>query len=238
MAVITPIVVDIACIASHLPAKVNKAWDVTNFPFDRQTLKIVLEDANLPVEDAEFVPDVKNSRLDPDLTIDGWDIIGFKIISGESQNVTNFGDPAAPGVTKYSNVTVLIDIQRQGFRLFVNLFIGMFISGFLCSMMYCLAVSEMETRIGLMLASIFAMIGNKYILDNTLPPTYHITLSDKLQAITFVMIVLAVVSTVTTKALSGYNYPRIARLLNNVVGITSTVAYLYLSIAFVMASSN
>ncbi len=218
-------------------ATVNQDWDVRHFPFDKQRLRIVLEDANLPTDSLVFYPDHKNSRLDPAVEFEGWQIMNFQIVSGESQNETNFGDPDADSITRYSNISVLIDLKRHGWRLFFNLFVGIFIAGFLSIIMYFVGLNEIEARIGLILASIFAMVGNKYILDSFLPVTSEVTLSDKLQGITFGMIIIATISNTLTKGLLN-NHARLAYTINVAIGGVSTVLYIFFSVYFVLMSIN
>jgi hypothetical protein len=59
-------------------AKVYHEWDMTNFPFDRQTLKIYLEDGVSDMTLLRFAPDMQKSTIAKDLILNGWKLEAFR----------------------------------------------------------------------------------------------------------------------------------------------------------------
>ena len=62
----------------HIIAKILHYWDVNNFPFDKQRLRIGFED----VDDKTgivFIPDYQSSNLSKQLRVDGWKVKGMEL---------------------------------------------------------------------------------------------------------------------------------------------------------------
>ncbi len=58
-------------------AILDQSWDVTEYPFDRQTIRIILESADADARTLKFVPDIEGTKLRRDLTLAGWVIPPF-----------------------------------------------------------------------------------------------------------------------------------------------------------------
>ncbi len=52
-------------------------WNVLDFPFDKQHLKIHIENSLFDKNDLVFKPDIRGSKFDPDETLAGWKIKNF-----------------------------------------------------------------------------------------------------------------------------------------------------------------
>jgi hypothetical protein len=68
-------------------------WQVHDFPFDKQHMKINIEDASRDVTTLVFVADNEDSRLNPNEGISGWVMDSFKVTASQSPYDTPFGDP-------------------------------------------------------------------------------------------------------------------------------------------------
>ena len=60
-------------------------WQVHDFQFDKQHLKLKIENSIYDVNSLIFEPDVKGSIFGDDETIDGWTITNFKVSSNINQ---------------------------------------------------------------------------------------------------------------------------------------------------------
>lgn len=163
-------------------AKVYHEWDMTSFPFDRQTLKVHLEDGVNDINALRFIPDIQNSKVASDLILNGWKLENFKLSEEPHDYASGFG--SGRDKSTYSRMTLTFDIKRQGMRNFINYFLGFFVAALL-SAFACIIATD---RFSFILAAIFALIGNKYVLDQLLPATASFTLSDNLQLATFVYV--------------------------------------------------
>lgn len=174
----------------HYYATIHHGWSVKNFPFDRQVLSVRLEDF-ADTKQIVFQPDILQSSIHPESLLEGWDIIGMTIKESTTHYHTNFGDISTlKGL--YSRITFMIEIKRQGWRPYMNYFIGFFVAAFLCMMLCFLSREKLTDRSGLMLGAIFAFIGNKYILDQMMAFSTEYSLGDMIQAATFTMIIATI----------------------------------------------
>lgn len=207
-------------------ATIQEAWDITHFPFDRQELSIVLEDAQSDVSAVKLVADSANSRIDSSVEVPGWTIEGLTVRDVDVVYNTSYGDPTLQGTSAYSRVVATITMKRHGLRLLLSTFIGFGVAFLLAMLTFPLNFESMGgSRIGLCAAAVFAAIGNKYVVDNMLPPASSFTLADGIQAASFASIFLAAFTVVVMQGLHKSS-PRLSRLFNAVMGIGTMVSYL------------
>ncbi len=172
----------------HYQATLFHNWDYTYFPFDRQVFNIVLEGSE-PIGSLVLVPDTKQSHMNSNIVLAGWTAVKPVVISSKAVKYnTDFGDNSATANT-YSRVTFSYVYKHNGWRLFINLFGAFFVCGFFC--IITSFFEDPDVRLQLILAAVIGFIGNKYILDTTIPEVTQFTLSDAIQVATIVTMVLA-----------------------------------------------
>lgn len=164
-------------------------WQVHDFPFDKQHLKINIENSLYDINSLVFKPDVKGSAFGDDETIAGWTVSNFKVSAAENEYKTSFGDSRiGRDKQNFSQFIVEMDMERDAFGLFMKIFLGMYIAFFISMLSFTPHPSELEPRFGLPVGGLFAAVGNKYIIDSLLPETSNFTLVDTLHSFTFISI--------------------------------------------------
>lgn len=159
-------------------------WDVHDFPFDNQHLKVQIENTLFDNKNLVFVPDTAGSRFDEKEAIDGWRVRNFQVVRHDNDYETGFGDESNP-YQLFSTFNIEMDIERNAWGLFLKIFIGMYIAFLISIISFTPHPSELEPRFGLPVGGLFAAVGNKYIIDSILPETTSFTLVDTLHALTF-----------------------------------------------------
>ncbi|WP_058535666.1 ligand-gated ion channel [Legionella saoudiensis] len=174
----------------HYYAKIHQPWDSKNFPFGRKFLTVKMEDF---ADDTKvvFQPDNKESRLHSEFTMPGWNIIGMSLVSSVIHYATNFGNEAVDS-SSYSRLSFIIEVKRQGWKLYISYFIGFFMAGILAHLLYTMSSLPFAARATVFIGSVVAFIGNKYIIDPRLPPTPSYGLADAIQMITFLTIIISI----------------------------------------------
>jgi hypothetical protein len=167
-----------------MKCKMKENWDVRDFPFDDQHLKVQIENTLFDNKSLVFVPDTSGSRFDAKEAIDGWNAKNFKVIRHDNDYETGFGDESNP-YQVFSSFNIEMDIERNAWGLFLKIFIGMYIAFLIAVISFTPHPSELEPRFGLPVGGLFAAVGNKYIIDSILPETTSFTLVDTLHALTF-----------------------------------------------------
>ncbi len=172
-----------------IKAVMKQEWNLSNFPFDSQHLRIRVENPQYDIKNLVFVPDTRGQSYDPNLEVDGWKITDFKISTPKNHYNTAFGDTSLPKPEiDFSQFMVDITIKRDAWGIFFKLFLGMYVAFAISFVSFFLDPSHAEPRFGLPVGGLFAGVGNKYVIDSYLPETSDITIVDTLHGLTFVMI--------------------------------------------------
>lgn len=193
-------------------AVLNENWNVANYPFDRQTIRIVLESATSDARKLKLEPDLEGTRLRRDLSMAGWKIEGMKIVPSNEFYETAYGDPSMSpvGPSIYPRVTVEIDIKRNGWRLLLSTFIGFGLAIALAGIVLTASafrhsseVIDIGAQLAIATGALFSTIGSGYILQSGLPPTTVFSLADAFQltafAVTFLTMLMIYVVHVLRK---------------------------------------
>ena len=91
----------------------------------------------------------------------------------------------------------------------------------------------MDSRFGLSVGSLFAVIGNKYIIDSSLPESTSFTLVDTLHGLTLFFIFAIITATTYSLLLVKQNKVRKAFKFDMIAAQVVLVAYLLLNIYFI-----
>ncbi|MGC4020793.1 MAG: hypothetical protein QM734_02020 [Cyclobacteriaceae bacterium] len=184
-----------------MKSTMKQNWNVLDFPFDEQHLKIQIENSLFDKSNLVFVPDSIGSKFDSDEILSGWSVRNFKVSVTDNLYETGFGDNRkGHDHQTFSAFLIEMDIERNAWGLFLKIFIGMYIAFLISMVSFAPHPGELEPRFGLPVGGLFAAVGNKYIIDSILPESTQFTLVDQLHAITFFTIfAILVVSAVCLK---------------------------------------
>ncbi|MFC4211098.1 hypothetical protein ACFOWA_07900 [Pedobacter lithocola] len=179
-----------------LQCVMKDSWAIDNFPFDHQILRLSIENSQYDSKSLIFIPDTLGKQYDPRFTLRGWNIDSLITSAGIKKYETAFGDESITVPhTEYSNYKIRIGISRDAFGLFCKMFLGMYVAFLISFMCFYIHADSIDSRFGLSVGSLFAVIGNKYIIDGSLPDTITFTLVDTLHGITLVFILIVIIST-------------------------------------------
>jgi hypothetical protein len=172
-----------------MKCRMKENWNVEDFPFDQQHLKVQIENTLFDKSSLIFAPDTTGSRFDDEEAIDGWTIRNFRVRASENDYQTGFGDNRpGHGQSTFSQFIIEMDIERNAWGLFMKIFTGMYIAFLISIISFTPRPSELEPRFGLPVGGLFAAVGNKYIIDSILPESSSFTLVDTLHTLTFLSI--------------------------------------------------
>jgi hypothetical protein len=219
-------------------------WDERNFPFDRHTLAIVLEEG---VEDARrfvYEADTVNSTADPALQIPGWQLTEFGLSPALARYDTTFGDPdLPPGTTsEYSRLTVGMRIERADLSGFFNLtaiVYAAFVLSLVTYVMHLESTTAVSHRLGLLAGALFATAVNLVTASTALGSAGGLTLVDKIHILVLAYILVAAVVTVVLRVLVERGWPEaaIARL-NYRVGAISAIVFVAINAVLIAAAAQ
>lgn len=222
-----------AWVMMKMKCEMKQNWNVDDFPFDSQRLKLHIENTLFDKDALVFQPDVEGSTYDKELTLDGWDITHFDVNTSINDYETAFGG-SGPQESHYASFNIEIEIERDAWGLFLKIFIGMYIAFLISTISFTPHPSELEPRFGLPVGGLFAAVGNKYIIDSLLPESSTFTLVDTLHSLTFFSIFATLM--VSAFALVMYERKResLALTVSRIGAFTVIIAFLTLNVVFVL----
>lgn len=222
-----------------LQCVMKDSWRISNFPFDRQKLRFSLENSQFDSRSLVFFPDTAGQQFDPRFTLSGWKIDSCIVASGIRKYETAFGDETAPTPhSEYAAYRVRLDIMRDASGLFWKMFLGMYIAFLIAYICFYIHADGIDSRFGLSVGSLFAVIGNKYIIDSALPESTSFTLVDTLHGLTLFFIFIIIGSTAYTLKLVKANKIKQANRFDMIMAQVLLLLYILLNVWFIYKASR
>ncbi|UAY51145.1 ligand-gated ion channel [Ferruginibacter albus] len=210
------------------------SWKINNFPFDQQNLRFFIENAEFDSRQLVFAADTAGQHFDPKFTLKDWDIDSFKINIGTKAYETDFGDATlSTPHSEYSSFKVKIELKRDAMGLFWKIFLGMYVAFLISYICFYIHADHIDSRFGLSVGALFAVIGNKYIIDSSLPDTTTFTLVDTLHGLTLFFIFATVTCSVFSLQMAKKNKIKEANRFDKVMAIVFLVTYIALNAYFI-----
>jgi hypothetical protein len=213
-------------------------WKITDFPFDRQTLRFAIENSMFDASELVFSADTSGEHYGKYFLM-AWEKDSFNIKTEIKEYDTAFGDPEyTKPFSEYAAYKVSIIVHRESWELFLKLFMGMYISFLISLVCFYIHPDNMDSKLALTVGSLFAVIGNKYIIDSTLPESNTFTLVDSLHGITMFYIFLVMASSVYTLNLIKSNKLEKAKNHNRIIGWVLLFAYVFFNVWLIWKATN
>ncbi|MBS1921687.1 MAG: hypothetical protein JST17_15685 [Bacteroidetes bacterium] len=225
--------------AMKLQCVMKDSWKIRNFPFDHQKLRFSIENSQYDSRYLVFVADTLGKHFDPRFTLRGWEIDSCVILTGTKTYETAFGDESiSKPHTEYSNFRVRLSIKRDATGLFWKMFLGMFIAFLIAYVCFYIHIDGIDSRFGLSVGALFAVIGNKYIIDSSLPESSSFTLVDLLHGITLFFIFCVIAANAYSLRLVKNNKIHQARRFDLVMAQVILIMYIGLNVWLIMKASS
>ncbi len=221
-----------------LQCVMKDSWKIGNFPFDEQKLRISLENSQFDASSLVFVPDTAGDHFDKRFTLRGWNIDSCIISTGKRVYETAFGLESAKQQSEYSAFKVRLSISRDGGGLFWKMFLGMYLAFLISFICFFIHADGMDSRFGLSVGALFAVVGNKYIIDSSLPESSSFTLVDTLHGITLFYILLVIAANSFSLRLIKKDKVKQAIKFDNKIAWIMFATYLLLNAWFIWKAMN
>ena len=215
------------------------SWRISHFPFDRQKLRLSIENSQFDRHSLIFKTDTLGKHFDPRFTLSGWNIDAFKISSKIKVYETAFGDDS---VTKphseYSAFNVSLELERRALGLFLKLFLGMYVAFLIAFVCFFIHADSIDSRFGLSVGALFAVIGNKYVIDSALPESSSFTLVDTLHGLTLLFIFVVIVCTAYALSLVKKEEAERANRFDRRAAVVVLGAYIVLNVFYIIRATR
>jgi hypothetical protein len=212
-------------------------WNVGNFPFDRHTLEIPIEEALNDTTTFTYTPDAKNSSYREDLQIEGWKLGQFALQPSKASYNTTFGDPnLSQAQSTFSRLVVSIDVQRSTIVSFFKLNAVVYIGFVLSLVTYFLdpiQISLISARISASVGSLFAVVVNQRAAESFLGRTETLTLTDQIHVSAMAYILFSIVISIYARVLIECKREKSALRMNKIGAYFAGISFVVLNIVLI-----
>jgi hypothetical protein len=222
-----------------LQCVMKDSWSIKNFPFDKQRLWFSIENSQYDVSSLVFVVDTIGKNFDPRFVLRGWQIDSFTLSTAVKGYETAFGDPEleVPHMD-YSSFRVKVSLHRDATDLFWKMFLGMYAAFLISFICFFIHADSIDSRFGLSVGALFAVIGNKYVVESSMPESTSFTLVDALHGVTLVFIFIVVTSSVYSLQLAKANKLKQANRFDLIAGILFFIFYVLINAYLISNARN
>lgn len=222
-----------------LQCVMRDSWKIANFPFDRQTLRFSIENSQYDSRSLVFIPDTVGQHYDKRFALNAWSIDSCILSVGPKIYETGFGDESLTKPrTEYSAFRLRLSITRNAGGLFWKLFLGMYIAFLIAYVCFYIHADGIDSRFSLSVGSLFAVIGNKYIVDSSLPESTSFTLVDTLHGLTLFCIFVIISATAYSLVLIKRNQVKKAARFDMITAQIVLFLYVVANLYFIVQAST
>lgn len=213
-----------------LQCVMKDSWSIKNFPFDKQRLWFSVENSQYDATSLIFDADTVGKNFDPRFVLRGWQIDSFTLSTGIKAYETGFGDPEleTPHMD-YSSFRVKVSLHRDAIDLFWKMFLGMYAAFLISFICFFIHADNIDSRFGLSVGALFAVIGNKYVVESSMPEATSFTLVDALHGVTLLFIFAVVTTSVYSLKLAKADKLKQANRFDLIAGIIFLALYLLIN---------
>lgn len=196
-------------------ATMSHDWQLRYFPFDRQSLRIIIE-TPYTANELRLTPNLAESTISDFMHVEGFKVSGLSLSERVEEYTTTFGVRDSSG-KKYSRLIITLGLERESGRLVIAILIGFIVANIIALMTYAIHVSNLGIRASMVGSAIFGAVGNMYFLANELHPSVGSLLVDRFAVGTFSAIIVALLNSIVVERLMQRKRSRLAHSVNRTV---------------------
>lgn len=211
-------------------------FSMTNFPFDSQTLIIDAGEGVLDASGMLYEADDENSIAYPGITVRGWDIRDFRVVTNLTVDPTNYGNPEATSKeSTYTGMQIQIGLKRQGHAT-LN-FLKATFAVYIAALLALASLLVNDGRMGLIAGTMFTLLLSFLRFDGIVGPHESFYMIDWIHFVGMALIlVVGAWGIRSMRALAaGEDKDRVHRLDKH-VALGLFVAYALVNVAIVAAA--
>jgi hypothetical protein len=169
------------------------------YPFDRQTLLVVMEDILAGVGEQVYVPDGQSPvGIDPVITLPGFKVGKPTMRITTNTYPTNFGDLSVGTADPYSRVVISIPVTRPVIAMSLKTFVPILLIVVCASLVYFVRPRYVEGRIGLGITALLTLVALQLTATAPLPDVDYLMMLDKVFLLAYLFIIVALARVVAT----------------------------------------
>jgi len=206
-------------------AELRPTIDLRRFPFDRQTISIVIEDKGLEKDDLVYTADLKKTGFDNDISLPGWTLGQWKA-SVADHDYDVLGE-------NYSRYMFSVEVSKPLLNAFLKTLMPIVFIFLIVTFSYVIPVEKTDNRLSAATASLIGSVMFHVAITNQNPPLGYMTFADKIMLIVYGFLFLTIAYNVFVYELVQRKQEDRARVLHQsirfkvIVGAPLTFALLF-----------
>jgi hypothetical protein len=217
---------------------------LADYPFDRQSLDIVLENSNLETDAMVFADDVKSYErskspknlwgLQPSVCVPEFVIKGVRRQTTLAGYPTTFGDPERTEAdSTYSRFTVSVVIERTYVSYLLKIVIPLMVILAMAYLVFFLPSRDIDSASATVVTALLTCMAFNVAVAQNMPEVGYLVLSDKFFIASYLLLLLTLAETIATYVLDDRGQTAAAQRLDR-LGIwlfPAAVAALFVAVA-------
>lgn len=179
--------------------KFSSKFDLKDYPFDYQTLPIIIEDNVHESDEVAYVPDTSTENpitLNPEIYLPGFDIWDGELQVSDFNYPTNFGDLRASDKPDYSRATFLIPVERPWLGTGLKIFLPVLLILLCTALVLNIHPSYIEGRLGVVITALLTLVALQLTSASGLPEVDYMLMTDKIYLLSYLFIIATLIQVV------------------------------------------
>jgi hypothetical protein len=182
---------DIKVVENRIFAKFNVIFNVKTslnfhkFPFEDHKISLVLSNNFVTPSEMYFTTDSNSFQITPDIIPTSWKLKDLNVDSGYLNLDLDKKDKekrvAAP------KTLFTIDIQKNGIRKILIIFIPLFASTYLSLFSFVMNMANVVGKFSLAITALTALIGYRFVIEQMMPQVGYLTTTDILYVLLLII---------------------------------------------------
>jgi len=177
----------------------NAPLSLSNYPFERQTLRIIIEDGVDTTQRVVYRPDTEPVKLDSEVTLAGYEIGEPRIEFTEFTYQSSFGQVQSSAADRtYPRITVYIPLSSPAVSGVVKTLLPIGIVLIAAGLALVIPVVHADAKIGLAITALLALVAMHWGVSTTLPEAGYLMMVD-----VFYLLAYAAVTAILAVTIAG-----------------------------------
>lgn len=177
-------------------------FNVRDFPFDKQSLVIEVEDATNLRDQILYEPDIESSGFIKNMALQGWKYKEMSITENPTVFDTTFGDPRTKlKDSVYSRIDYRLYIDRPVIGLFTKTILPIIIVILITFASFLIKPGYLDARLCLTITALLTAVALQFTSSSTLPEVGYIVSIDQIYILSYLIILATTIISVISSRL-------------------------------------
>ena len=164
----------------------NSPLSLSDYPFEKQTLRLIIEDGENDISSVVYEPDADPIELDREITLPGYKFGQPRIAFGPYTYSSPFGqvDPG-PDARTYTRMLVEMPLSSPAVSGIVKTVLPIFIVLIAAALALVVPASYVDSKLNLCITALLALVAGHWGVSSGLPQTSYLLMIDLLYILAY-----------------------------------------------------